>query len=95
MDENEKAIELNSVTTAWSEKVYIETAEYIIRGYIFMPKIGKKTRLLSVVLNSNKSFIAVKDCTLESKLFPKRSIEKHDFMQVNISTILIMRPEND
>ena len=23
------------VTTSWREKVYIETAEYIIRGYIF------------------------------------------------------------
>ena len=82
--------ELNS--TAWREKVYIETAEYIICGYIFMPKIGKRTRLLSEVLNTNKTFIAVKDCTLESKLNPTRNIEKHEFMQVNISTILLMRP---
>ncbi len=88
--ENKELTEL--ATAAWREKVYIETAEYIIRGYIFMPKIGKKTRLLSEVLNTNKSFIAVKDCTLESKLNPVRNIEKHDFMQVNISTILLMRP---
>ena len=80
------------VTTSWRERVYIETCEHIIRGYIFMPKIGKKTRLLSEVLNTNKSFIAVKDCTLESKLNPARSIEEHEFMQVNISTILLMRP---
>ena len=27
--------------SAWREKVYIETAEHIISGYIFMPNIGK------------------------------------------------------
>ena len=38
--------------SAWREKVYIETAEHIIRGYIFMPNIGKRERLLKEVLNS-------------------------------------------
>jgi hypothetical protein len=61
-------------------------------GYIFMPKIGKKTRLISEVLNSNKQFIAVKDCRLEFKLAPQREVEFHEFLQVNISTILLMRP---
>ena len=85
--------ELNELATnTWREKVYIETAEHIIRGYIFMPKIGKKNRLLSEVLNTNKSFIAVKDCTIEFKLNPARDIESHDFMQVNLASILIMRP---
>lgn len=93
MEENNQVTELT--TSAWRERVYIETAEYIIRGYIFMPKIGKRTRLLSEVLNTNKSFIAVKTCTLESKLNPGRSIEEHEFMQVNISTILLMRPLHD
>lgn len=88
--ENNEILEL--ATAAWREKVYIETAEYIICGYIFMPKIGKKTRLLSEVLNTGKNFIAVKDCTLESKLHKTRSIETHDFLQINISSILIMRP---
>ena len=82
--------ELNK--SAWREKVYIETAEYVIKGYIFMPKTGKRTRLLSEALNTNKTFIAVKDCTLESKLNPTRSVEEHEFMQVNVSTILLMRP---
>ena len=82
--------ELNN--SAWREKVYIETAEYVIKGYIFMPKTGKRSRLLSEVLNTNKTFIAVKDCTLESKLNPTRSVEEHEFMQVNVSTILLMRP---
>ena len=79
-------------TSAWREKVYIETAEFIIKGYVFMPKIGKKSRLLSDILNTNKQFLAVKNCTLESKLFPQKDVENHEFLQVNISTILIMRP---
>ena len=78
--------------SVWKEKVYIETAEFIIIGYIFMPKIGKRNRLLSEVLNSNKQFIAVKDCRLEYKLIPQKEVEKHDFLQVNVATILIMRP---
>ena len=92
MDSNE----LNEFTkSAWREKVYIETAEHIIRGYIFMPKIGKRNRLLSEVLNTGKTFIAVKECSMEFKLNPAREMEKHDFMQVNISSILIMRPLED
>lgn len=79
-------------SSVWKEKVYIETAEFIIIGYVFMPKIGKRTRLLTEVLNSNKQFIAVKDCKLEFKLAPQRDVEFHEFLQVNISTILLMRP---
>ncbi len=88
--ENKEILELS--TSAWREKVYIETTEHIIRGYIFMPKIGKKNRLLSEVLNGNKNFLAVKNCTLEYKLHPTKNVEEHDFMQVNVSSILIMRP---
>ena len=80
------------VDTVWKEKVYIETAEFKIVGYVFMPKIGKRTRLLTEILNSNKHFIAVKDCNLEYKLIPHKEIEHHDFLQVNIATILLMRP---
>ncbi len=88
--ENKEILELT--TSAWREKVYIETPEHIICGYVFMPKIGKKSRLLSDILNTNKSFLAVKNCTLEYKLNPNKDVEEHDFMQVNISSILIMRP---
>ena len=88
--ENNEILELT--TSAWREKVYIETSEHIICGYIFMPKIGKKARLLSDVLNGNKNFIAVKNCKIEYKLNPSRQIEEHEFMQVNVSSILIMRP---
>ncbi len=88
--ENKEILELT--TSAWREKVYIETAEYIIKGYVFMPKIGKKSRLLSEILNTSKHFIAVKNCTVESKLVPQKEIESYDFMQVNLATILLMRP---
>lgn len=88
--ENKEILELT--TSSWREKVYIETTEHIICGYIFMPKIGKKNRLLSEVLNGNKNFLAVKNCSLEYKLMPAKNVENHDFMQVNISSILIMRP---
>ena len=91
--ENKEILELS--TSAWREKVYIETSEHIICGYIFMPKIGKKNRLLTEVLNGNKNFLAVKNCTLEYKLNPSKNVEEHDFMQVNIASILIMRPLYD
>lgn len=89
MDNNE-ILELTS--SAWKERVYIETAEHIICGYVFMPKIGKRSRLLTEILNTGKEFIAVKDCTLEYKLNPAKKIENHEFMQVNVSSILLMRP---
>ena len=89
MDTQEISTLMDSV---WKEKVYIETAEFKIVGYVYMPKIGKRTRLLSEILNSNKQFIAVKNCSLEHKLIPQKEVEYHDFLQVNISTILIMRP---
>lgn len=91
--ENKEILDLT--TSAWREKVYIETSEHVICGYIFMPKIGKKNRLLSEVLNTGKNFLAVKNCTLEYKLKPKSEVEEHDFLQVNISSILIMRPIYD
>ena len=81
--------------SVWKEKVHIETSEYKIEGYIFMPKIGKRSRLLSEVLNSNKHFIAVKDCQVESKLNLQKEMEYYEFVQVNISTILLMRPMNE
>ena len=89
MDKKEVSEFTNS---AWKEKVYIETAEHVICGYIFMPKIGKKNRLLTEVLNAGKSFIAVKECTLEYKQMPNRNVETHNFIQVNVASILIMRP---
>ena len=81
-------------STAWREMVYIETTEHIICGYIYMPKTGKQARLISEVLSSGKNFIAVKDCTLEYKRDPMKPLEEHNFIQLNVSSILIMRPYN-
>ena len=92
MEKKEQTEKNEFKSSAWKERVYIETLEHIITGYIFMPRIGKKNRLLTEVLNAGKSFLAVKGCTLEYKHLPSREIEKHDFMQVNVSSILIMRP---
>ena len=78
--------------TVWKERVYMETAEFKIVGYVFMPKTGKKNRVLSDIMNSRKRFLAVKDCSLEFKLIPNKEVEHHDFLQVNIASILIMRP---
>lgn len=82
-------------TTSWQEKVYIETSEHIIHGDIYMPKVGKQARLITDVLNSGKSFVAVKNCTIEYKNIPSRTLEAHDFIQVNIASIIIMRPYNE
>jgi len=86
---------INLMESVWKEKVYLETAEYVIVGYVYMPQIGKKSRLITEVLNSRKQFIAVTDCRLEFKLAPHKEIEYHDFLQINLSTILMMRPANE
>ncbi len=85
----------NFTTAAWREKVYIETAEHIIIGNVFMPKIGKRARMLSEILNTNKQFLAITDCQVEFKLMPQREVEFYDFMQVNMATILLMRPVDE
>ena len=86
--------EITEDNSAWSEKVYIETAEYVIKGVVYMPKIGKRTRLLTEILNTNKQFLAVTDCYIESKLMPQKEVEHYDFLELNLSTILMMRPLN-
>ena len=95
MSNNNKEENAGFTAAAWREKVYIETAEYTIKGYVFMPKIGKRARMLSEILNTTKQFLAVTDCQVESKLFPQKEIEEHDFMEINLSSILIMRPLNE
>ena len=39
----------------WSERVLVITQDYEIKGYVFMPKIGKRSRVLSDILNGKKS----------------------------------------
>ena len=88
-------VEIDESLNTWCEKAYIETAEHIIKGEIYMPRIGKKSRLFSELLNSNKNFIAVKNCSVEYKFIKVKEIDKYNFIQVNLSTILLIRPLDD
>ena len=76
----------------WSERVLIITQDYEIKGYVFMPKIGKKSRVLSDILNGKKKFVAIKDCEVAYRQIPNRRTEFHDFVQLNINSIIILRP---
>ena len=46
----------------WSARVLVITQDYEIKGSVFMPKIGKRSRVLSDILNGKKRFVAIKDC---------------------------------
>lgn len=83
------------VSGLWSEKVLIVTKDYEIQGYIFMPKIGKQNRIISDILNSSKRFVAVKDCEVVYRNQPNRRSEFHDFVQINIYSIILLRPIKD
>ena len=79
----------------WSERVLVITQDYEIKGSVFMPKIGKRSRVLSDILNGKKRFVAIKDCEVSYRLMPNRSTEFHDFVQLNINSIIILRPTSD
>ena len=82
----------STVSGFWSEKVYVVTEDYEIKGYVFMPKTGKKNRVLSDILNSKKRFVAIKDAEITNKQYPDRKIELHDFIQINLDSIVLIRP---
>ena len=69
--------------------------DYEIKGYVFMPKIGKRSRVLSDILNGKKRFVAIKDCEVAYRLMPNRRTEFHDFVQLNINSIIILRPTSN
>ena len=73
----------------WIEKVVIITESYEIIGNIFMPKTTKRSRLLSELLNSNRKFIAIKDCTLQSRINGSFEPETLDFLEININSFSI------
>lgn len=79
----------------WSEKVLVVTQDYEIKGYVFMPKTGKKNRVLSDILNGTKRFVAIKDCEIKHRLIPDRKTEHHNFLQLNLSSIILLRPVAD
>jgi len=85
----------STISGFWSEKVYVVTKDYEIKGYVFMPKTGKKNRVLSDILNGKKRFVAIKDAEIINKQYPDRKTELHDFIQINLDSIVLIRPIKD
>ncbi|RAI15000.1 MAG: hypothetical protein DKM22_05815 [Candidatus Melainabacteria bacterium] len=90
MAENQKIN--NFVSGVWSERVLVVTQDYEIKGYVFMPKTGKRNRVLSDILNGTKRFVAIKDCEIVHRQNPNRKTEHHNFLQLNLNSIIILRP---
>ncbi len=88
-------IENDFLTGIWSEKILVVTKDYEILGNVFMPRTGRKNRLLSDILNGGKRFVAIKDCTIVHREFPNRKVEHHDFLQLNLNSIILLRPAKD
>ena len=76
----------------WSEQVLVITEDYEIVGKIFLPKINKRNRVLSDLLNGKKRFMAIKNCQIKHRHFPDRTTEEQDFIEVNINSIIMLRP---
>ena len=87
----ENILKENFISGVWSEKVLVLTDDFEITGFVFMPKTGKRSRVLSDILNSKRRFVAIKECELK-KINTTEPIEKHDFIQVNLESIIILRP---
>lgn len=85
----------NLVSGVWSERVLVVTQDYEIKGYVFMPKTGKRNRVLSDILNGTKRFVAIKDCEIVHRLNPNRKTEHHNFLQLNLNSIIILRPAEE
>ena len=83
------------ITGIWSEKVLVITKDYEIKGNVFMPKTGRKNRVLSDILNGSKRFVAIKNCEVKHREFPNRKAEIHDFLQLNLNAIILLRPLNE
>ncbi len=78
----------------WSEKVLVVTKDYEIKGYVFMPRTGKKNRVLSDILNGEKRFVAIKEAEVASRQYPERKAEVCDFLHLNLDSIIILKPAN-
>ncbi len=76
----------------WSEKVYVITDDYEIKGYVFMPKTGRKNRVLSDILNSERRFVAIKDAEMRCRNSTEQKVEVSNFIQLNLDSIVLIRP---
>ena len=91
----EKTVSNDFISGVWSERVLVVTQDYEIKGYVFMPKTGKKNRVLSDILNGLKRFVAIKDCEITHRVNPNRRTEYHNFLQLNLNSIILLRPTLD
>jgi len=82
---------VNETAKFWAEKVLIVTKDYEVKGYICMPKTGKKNRMLSDVFNSSKRFISIKQAEILYKSSLSKRTEFHDFIQLKIDEIVFLR----
>ena len=46
----------------------------------------------AVYVDGKKRFVAIKDCEVSYRQLPNRRTEFHDFVQLNINSIIILRP---
>lgn len=81
----------SSMSGFWEEKVYVLTNDFEIRGSVFMPKTGKKSRILSDILNGEKRFVALKGVEIKCRKNSGAAPEKHDFIQINLDSVIIIR----
>ncbi len=91
-DNENMEISSNFLTGVWSEKVLVITKDYEIKGSVFMPKTGRKNRVLSDILNGSKKFVAIRNCEITHREFPNRKAETHEFLQLNLNSIILLRP---
>lgn len=90
--EEANLIKKDFITGIWSERILVVTKDYEIKGNVFMPKTGKKNRVLSDILNGGKRFVAIKNCEILHREFPNRKLEHHEFLQLNLHSIILLRP---
>ena len=91
-DEQVAVKESSFLNGIWSERILVVTKDYEIRGSVFMPKTGRRNRILSDILNGGKRFVAIKNCEIIHREFPNRKVETHDFLQLNLNAIILLRP---
>lgn len=85
-------IENDFISGIWSEKILVITEDYEITGKVFMPRTVNKNRLLSDILNGGKRFVAIKSCSIVHRKYPNRKVENYDFLQLNLNSIILLRP---
>jgi hypothetical protein len=93
MDNEEIMFEENDfISGVWTQKILVVTEDYEINGFVFLPKTGRKNRILSDILNGKKRFVAIKNCEIKHRQHPDRKTEQQDFIQLNLDSIIMLRP---